>query len=152
MTGGHNSVRQALDNPREVAATGDRLQVVEPPTIEAEMRGPMGDEERLAVLFRHLMAIEDERDQLRERAGMVRAAAKAVGFDTTILTQVVRRARQDAALVAERDIMLAMYAEALGQVGGPGAVVKLVSNQKAHPATSGKRGNAVAAALAWAGE
>jgi uncharacterized protein (UPF0335 family) len=95
------------------------------------------DAERLAALFDMMMAAEDQADLVRERKKDIRSYAKMVGFDVPVLTAIVKRARADQAALAERDIMVACYAEAVARAKGipispgPGGVSALLEAPEA---------------------
>jgi uncharacterized protein (UPF0335 family) len=70
--------------------------------------------DQLRALIERIERLEEERQALSEDVKEVYAEAKANGFDTKTLRQVVRLRRQDAAERQEQEALLDLYLHALG--------------------------------------
>jgi uncharacterized protein (UPF0335 family) len=70
--------------------------------------------DQLRALIERIERLEEERQALSEDVKEVYAEAKANGFDTKTLRQVVRLRKQDAAERQEQEALLDLYLHALG--------------------------------------
>jgi uncharacterized protein (UPF0335 family) len=70
--------------------------------------------DQLRALIERIERLEEERQALSEDIREVYAEAKANGFDTKTLRQVVRLRKQDAAERQEQEALLDLYLHALG--------------------------------------
>jgi uncharacterized protein (UPF0335 family) len=70
--------------------------------------------DQLRALIERIERLEEERQALSEDVKEVYAEAKANGFDTKTLRQVVRLRTQDAAERQEQEALLDLYLHALG--------------------------------------
>lgn len=71
---------------------------------------------QLRAIVERVERLEDEKKAIADDIKDVYAEAKANGFDTAIIRQVVRLRRQDAVERAERQAMLDLYLSALGML------------------------------------
>ena len=60
---------------------------------------------------------EAERKEQTEVIGDVKREAKAKGYDTKVLVEIVRRRKRERASVQEQDALIALYEDALGVFG-----------------------------------
>jgi uncharacterized protein (UPF0335 family) len=70
--------------------------------------------DQLRALIERIERLEEERQALSEDVKEVYAEAKANGFDTKTLRQVVRLRKQDVAERQEQEALLDLYLHALG--------------------------------------
>ena len=70
--------------------------------------------ERLKSFVERIERLEEERTALSADIREVYSEAKAVGFDTKIMRQVVRLRKMDTADRQEQEELLTIYKEALG--------------------------------------
>ena len=79
------------------------------------MAGPAGiAKEQLRALIERIERLEEEKQALADDIREVYAEAKANGFDSKILRQVIRIRKQDAAERQEQEAVLDLYLAALG--------------------------------------
>ncbi|MCR4283502.1 MAG: DUF2312 domain-containing protein [Bauldia sp.] len=72
--------------------------------------------EQLRSVVERIERLEEEKQALADDIKEVYAEAKANGFDTKTLRQVVRLRKQDVAERQEREALLDLYMHALGMV------------------------------------
>lgn len=73
--------------------------------------------ERLKSFIERIERLEEEKSALAGVIKEVFSEAKATGFDTKIMRQVIRRRRMDKADREEQDSILDMYEQSLGMFG-----------------------------------
>ncbi|WP_421726328.1 DUF2312 domain-containing protein [Bauldia sp.] len=83
----------------------------------AQTGGIAGDQIR--SIIERIERLEEEKQALADDIREVYAEAKANGFDTKILRQVVRLRKQDTAERQEQEALLDLYLHALGMRGEP---------------------------------
>jgi uncharacterized protein (UPF0335 family) len=74
--------------------------------------------EQLKSFVERIERLEEEKKALADDIKDVYAEAKANGFDTKILRQVIRLRKQDADERAEQETILDLYLAALGMIPG----------------------------------
>ena len=74
--------------------------------------------EQLRSIVERIERLEEEKKTISEDIKDVYGEAKANGFDTKILRQVIRIRKQDTAERQEQEALLDLYLHALG-IGGP---------------------------------
>ena len=74
--------------------------------------------DQLKSIIERIEKLEEEKKAIADDIKEVFAEAKANGFDTKILRQVIRIRRQDTAERQEQEALLDLYLHALG-LGGP---------------------------------
>ena len=72
--------------------------------------------DQLKAFVERLERLEEEKQSLADDIKDVYAEAKANGFDTKILRQVIRMRQQDASERAEMESLLELYCSALGMM------------------------------------
>ncbi len=72
--------------------------------------------DQLKAFVERLEKLEEEKQSLSDDIKDVYAEAKANGFDTKILRQVIRMRQQDASERAEMESLLDLYCRALGML------------------------------------
>ena len=70
--------------------------------------------EQLKSFVERIERLEGEKKTITEDIADVYAEAKATGYDTTILREVIRVRRQDKSEREEREALLDLYMQALG--------------------------------------
>ena len=70
--------------------------------------------EQLKSFVERIERLEEEKKTITEDIGDVYAEAKANGYDTTILREVIRVRKQDKSEREEMDALLDLYMQALG--------------------------------------
>jgi uncharacterized protein (UPF0335 family) len=70
--------------------------------------------ERLRSLVERIERLEEERRALGNDIKDIYAEAKSAGFDPTVLRQLIKIRKQEAAEVEEQETMLDIYRRALG--------------------------------------
>jgi uncharacterized protein (UPF0335 family) len=70
----------------------------------------------LKVYLERVERLEDERKSLGDDVRQVYAEAKAAGFDAKGIRSMVKRRRQDPAILAEEDTILETYMHAVGML------------------------------------
>lgn len=84
-------------------------------TMEAEdIRAGGVAADRLRSIVDRIERMEEERKALANDVKDVCAEAKAAGFDTKALRQLIRIRKEDAAAVEEQETLLDVYRRALG--------------------------------------
>jgi len=78
--------------------------------------------DQIRSIIERIERLEEEKQALADDIKEVYAEAKANGFDTRILRQVVRIRKQDTAERQEQEALLDLYLHALGMREGSGAV------------------------------
>jgi uncharacterized protein (UPF0335 family) len=74
--------------------------------------------DQLRSIVERIEKLEEEKRTIADDIKDVYGEAKANGFDTKVLRQVVRIRRQDKAEVAEQDAIRDLYLNALGMLPG----------------------------------
>jgi uncharacterized protein (UPF0335 family) len=74
--------------------------------------------DQLRSIVERIEKLEEEKRTIADDIKDVYGEAKANGFDTKVLRQVVRIRRQDKAEVAEQDAIRDLYLNALGMLSG----------------------------------
>jgi uncharacterized protein (UPF0335 family) len=74
--------------------------------------------DQLRSIVERIEKLEEEKRAIADDIKDVYGEAKANGFDTKVLRQVVRIRRQDKAEVAEQDAIRDLYLNALGMLSG----------------------------------
>ena len=77
-------------------------------------------QQHLRALVERIERLEEEKAALASDIREVFAEAKAMGFDTKALRQVLRLRKQDADERAEQEAVLTTYLHALGMLSGEG--------------------------------
>ncbi|HEX6959181.1 MAG TPA: DUF2312 domain-containing protein [Ferrovibrio sp.] len=77
--------------------------------------------DQLNQIVARIERLEEEKKALADDIREVYAEAKAHGFDTKILRQVIKLRKLDRAELAEQESLLEVYMEALGMTVGHGA-------------------------------
>jgi uncharacterized protein (UPF0335 family) len=72
--------------------------------------------EKLRQYVDRIERLEEEKTELMGQLKEVYAEAKALGFDTKALRQVIRLRKQDARERAEAEMVLDLYLQALGEI------------------------------------
>jgi uncharacterized protein (UPF0335 family) len=72
--------------------------------------------EKLRQYVDRIERLEEEKTELMGQLKEVYAEAKALGFDTKALRQVIRLRKQDAKERAEAEMVLDLYLQALGEL------------------------------------
>jgi uncharacterized protein (UPF0335 family) len=72
--------------------------------------------EKLRQYVDRIERLEEEKTELMGQMKEVYAEAKALGFDTKALRQVIRLRKQDAKERAEAEMVLDLYLQALGEI------------------------------------
>jgi uncharacterized protein (UPF0335 family) len=75
--------------------------------------------DRLKSLVERIERLEEERRALGGDIKDIYAEAKANGFDTKVLRQVIRQRRMEPRELEEQETILDVYRRALGMVEGP---------------------------------
>ena len=75
--------------------------------------------DHLRAFIERIERLDEERQTIADDIKEVYAEAKGSGFDTTILRQVVRLRKQDAAERQEQEALLDLYMHALGMRADP---------------------------------
>ncbi len=73
-------------------------------------------QEQLRSFVARVERLEEEKAQTQEHIKEVFAEAKAMGFDTKVLRQVVRLRKKDAQERQEEEAILELYLAALGEI------------------------------------
>jgi uncharacterized protein (UPF0335 family) len=76
--------------------------------------------DQIRSIIERIERLEEEKQALADDIREVYAEAKANGFDTRILRQVVRLRKQDTAERQEQEALLDLYLHALGMREGEG--------------------------------
>jgi uncharacterized protein (UPF0335 family) len=77
--------------------------------------------EQLKAIVERIERLEEEKKSISDDIKDVFAEAKANGFDTKILRQVIRIRKQDLAERQEQETVLDLYLHALGMIPEPAA-------------------------------
>lgn len=77
--------------------------------------------DQLKSIVERIEKLDEERHAIADDIKEVYAEAKANGFDTKTLRQVIRLRKQDAAERQEQEALLDLYLHALGMAAGGGA-------------------------------
>ena len=86
------------------------------------MAGPAGvARDQLRAIIERIEKLEEEKQAIAGDIKEVYAEAKANGFDTKTLRQVVRIRKQDSSERQEQEALLDLYLHALGMVPGGAA-------------------------------
>lgn len=72
--------------------------------------------EKLRQFVDRIERLEEEKTELQGQLKEVYGEAKALGFDTKTLRQVIRLRKQDARERAEAEMVLDLYLQALGEI------------------------------------
>ena len=75
---------------------------------------------QLRALIERIERLEEDKKAIAEDIKEVFAEAKATGFDTKIMRQVIRVRKQDQAERQEQEALLDLYLHALGMVADTG--------------------------------
>jgi uncharacterized protein (UPF0335 family) len=77
--------------------------------------------EQLKTIIERIERLEEEKKTISDDIRDVFAEAKANGFDTKVLRQVLRIRKQDLAERQEQETVLDLYLHALGMIPDPAA-------------------------------
>lgn len=88
----------------------DEAETVAPQSLTASSK------EKLRQYVDRIERLEEEKTELMGQMKEVYAEAKALGFDTKALRQVIRLRKQDARERAEAEMVLDLYLQALGEI------------------------------------
>lgn len=81
------------------------------------MAGPAGvARDQLRAIIERIEKLEEEKQAIADDIKEVYAEAKANGYDTKTLRQVVRLRKQDSAERQEQEALLDLYLHALGMI------------------------------------
>jgi uncharacterized protein (UPF0335 family) len=84
------------------------------------MEGPAGvTADQLKQLIERIERLEEEKQTIADDIKDVYAEAKANGYDTKIIKQVIRIRKQDKAEREEQEALLDLYLNALGMIFVP---------------------------------
>ncbi len=72
--------------------------------------------EKLRQTIERIERLEEEKKEVAEQIKDVLAEAKALGFDTKVLRQVIRLRKIDRATREEQDMILDVYLQAIGEI------------------------------------
>lgn len=75
--------------------------------------------EQLKTIVERIERLEEEKKTIGEDIRDIFAEAKANGFDTKVLRQVIRLRKQDLAERQEQETVLELYLHALGMIPDP---------------------------------
>jgi uncharacterized protein (UPF0335 family) len=75
--------------------------------------------EQLRSFVERIERLEEEKKSIADDVKDVYAEAKATGFDTKVLRQIIRLRKQDAAERQEQEALLDLYMHALGMAQQP---------------------------------
>lgn len=72
--------------------------------------------ERLKAFIERIERLEEEKEALTQDIREVYSEAKAVGFDTKIMRQIIRLRKMDSSDRQEQETLLEVYKQALGML------------------------------------
>lgn len=103
----------------------DEVDLVGTPPSTAAPAAPTGHNavpgarEHLRAFVQRIERLEEDKQAIAEDIKQVYGEAKAMGFDTKALRQVIRERKQDAAERQEFESVLDLYRAALGMIQNP---------------------------------